>query len=65
MTDDEEESERNRMVTNVIIVVFVVALAGAGFWLADAMFTLRKNQDCVLAGRKNCAGVSVPAGDRW
>jgi hypothetical protein len=42
-TDDEEESGRDRAITNVIIVAFVVMLIGAGLWLSDAMFHLRKD----------------------
>jgi flagellar basal body-associated protein FliL len=64
-TDDEEESGRDRAITNVIIVAFVVMLIGAGLWLSDAMFHLRKDQDCALAGRKNCANISLPARERW
>ena len=62
---EEQESDRDRMVTNIIVVVFLVALVGGGLWLANAMFDMRKTQDCVLSGRRNCAGVSVPAGDRY
>jgi len=65
MTDDEEDSDRDRMVTNIVVVVFLAMLLGGGIWLADAMFNLRKTQDCVLSGRRNCAGISVPAGDRY
>ena len=64
-TDDEEESGRERMVTNMIIVAFLVMLVGGGIWLANAMVGLRKSQDCVLSGRKNCAEISVPARERW
>jgi len=64
-TDDEEESDRDRMVSNVIIVAFVVALIGGGLWLANAMLHLRKGQDCALSGRRNCADISVPARDRY
>ena len=63
--DDEEESPRERMVINVIIAVFLVTLVGGGLWLANAMVSLRKGQDCVLSGRRNCADVSVPARERW
>jgi hypothetical protein len=65
MADHEEESDRDRVITNVIIVALVVILVGAGLWLADAMLRLRKDQDCVLAGRKNCAEISLPARERW
>lgn len=63
--EDEEETPRERMVINVIIAVFLVTLVGGGLWLANAMVSLRKGQDCVLSGRRNCADVSVPARERW
>ena len=62
--DDEEESDRDRMITNVIVVVFLVALVGGGLWLANALATMRKDQDCVLSGRRNCADISVPPRDQ-
>jgi hypothetical protein len=37
-TDDEEESGRDRAITNVIIVAFVVMLIGTGLWLAARCF---------------------------
>jgi len=59
-SEDGEESDQERMITNVIVVIFLVVLVGAGLWLANAMVGLRKTQDCVLSGRKNCAPISVP-----
>jgi len=64
-TDDEEESDRDRMITNMVIAAFLAVLVGGGLWLADAMFHLRKGQDCALSGRRNCADISVPARERY
>ena len=55
---------RHRMIVNVTVFVFVVGLIGAGIWLADTMATMRKNQDCVLSGRRGCTPVEVSK-DRW
>ncbi len=33
---------------------FGVLLIGGAFWLADSIATMRKNQDCVLTGRRTC-----------
>jgi hypothetical protein len=52
------------MIVNTAAFLFVLALIGAGFWLADTMATMRKNQDCVLSGRRGCTPVEVPK-DRW
>ncbi len=50
---------RHRMIVNIVALVFVAALIGVGYWLADTMATMRKNQDCVLSGRRGCAPVEV------
>jgi hypothetical protein len=55
---------RHRMMVNVAALVFVIALIGAGLWLADTMAGMRRNQDCVLSGRRGCAPVEVTKG-RW
>ncbi|HEY2755253.1 MAG TPA: hypothetical protein VGJ01_05855 [Pseudolabrys sp.] len=55
---------RHRMVVNLVAFVFVVALIGAGLWLADTMARMRHDQDCVLSGRRGCSPVEVSK-DRW
>jgi hypothetical protein len=57
----DEESERSRTLTNVYLLVFFILLVGIGAWLADAMIVARKADDCIAAGRRNCAPISVPA----
>ena len=47
------------MIVNAAAFVFVIALIGAGLWLADTMAQLRRNQDCALSGRRNCVPVEV------
>jgi hypothetical protein len=55
---------RHRMVVNVAAFAFVIALIGAGIWLADTMARMRKDQDCVLSGRRGCTPVEVVK-ERW
>jgi hypothetical protein len=55
---------RHRMIVNIVAFVFVVALIGAGLWLADTMARMQKDQDCVLSGRRGCSPVEVNK-DRW
>jgi hypothetical protein len=55
----EKEDYRHRMLVNAAAVLFVAALIGTGYWLANSMATLRRNQDCVLAGHRNCASIEV------
>lgn len=56
---------RHRMAVNAVVFAFVVVLAVIGYWLADTMATMRKNQDCVLTGRRGCTPVAVPPQERY
>lgn len=56
---DEVDDYRHRMIMNVIAFIFVAALIASGVWLANTMAQMRKNQDCVLSGRRGCTPVDV------
>jgi len=60
----EEDDYRHRMIVNIGAFVFIIALIGAGLWIADTMAEMRKNQDCVLSGRSGCTHVDYKR-DRW
>jgi hypothetical protein len=62
--DEGTNDYRHRMLTNAAALLFVVALIGAGLWLAETMAEMRKNQDCVLSGRRGCTPVEVNH-SRW
>lgn len=62
--DGTSDDYRHRMIVNAIAFVFVIGLIAAGLWLADTMAAMRKNQDCVLSGRRGCTPVEVTK-DRW
>jgi len=57
---EQPDDYRQRMINNVLAFAFCVLLVAAGVWLADKIAEMRKNQDCVLSGRRNCANVNVP-----
>lgn len=61
---EEPADYRHRMIVNAAAFLFIVVLIGAGLWLVDTMATMRKNQDCVLSGRRGCSPVDVNR-DRW
>ncbi|MCA6119743.1 hypothetical protein J6524_33445 [Bradyrhizobium sp. WSM 1738] len=56
---DEGDDFRHRMLANVAAFAFTVALTAIGIWLAVSIADLRKTQDCVLMGRRDCAQVAV------
>lgn len=51
---EAEDDYRHRMLMNVAGAAVTILLIGGGIWLANSMAQLRKNQDCVMSGRKNC-----------
>ena len=55
----DDDDFRHRMLANVAALAFTVALTAIGIWLAVSIADLRKTQDCVLMGRRDCARISV------
>ena len=59
---EEPDDFRHRMLANIAAFAFTVALTAIGIWLAMSIADLRKTQDCVLMGRRDCAHISAPHG---
>jgi hypothetical protein len=57
---DQEDDFRQRMLANVAAFAFTVALTVVGIWLAMSIADLRRTQDCVLMGRRDCVHISTP-----
>ncbi len=47
------------MLVNMAAFAFVLVLIAVGLWLAETMAQMRRNQDCVLSGRRGCTPVEV------
>jgi hypothetical protein len=59
LAEDGDEFRR-RIVANIAVLVFMMVLTGVGIWLAVSITHLRDIQDCILTGRRDCAGISAP-----
>src|SRR5213078_5175887 len=59
----EPDNYRQRMINNGLGLAACVVLVVIGVWIANTMAEMRKRQDCVLSGRRNCAEVNVPPAD--
>jgi hypothetical protein len=57
---DEPDNYRQRMINNGLALAFCLVLITIGVWLANTIAEMRRNQDCVLSGRRNCAQLNVP-----
>jgi hypothetical protein len=58
---DDAESESDRRLTNIFLLVFFLVVVGTGIWLVNAMVDHRKLDDCLATGRRGCAPIDVPA----
>lgn len=56
----EPDDYRQRMINNGLGLGACVLLVAIGIWLANTIAEMRRNQDCVLSGRRDCAKISVP-----
>jgi hypothetical protein len=61
---EEPDNYRQRMINNVLALTFCVVLVGIGVWLANTMAQMRKSEDCVMSGRRDCATIAPPASPR-
>ena len=59
---DEPDDFRTRMIANAAALALTAILIGIGIWLAISIADLRKTQDCVLVGRRDCAPIAMPKG---
>jgi hypothetical protein len=57
---DEPDDFRHRMLANIAALAFTIALTAIGIWLAVSIADLRRTQDCVLMGRRDCAKITTP-----
>jgi hypothetical protein len=58
--ENDAESERDRRLANIMLLIFFVLLVGGGIWLANAMFEQRRLDDCLAQGRRNCTPIEMP-----
>ena len=61
---DEHDDYRHRMRVNVAALLFVGLLIWCGYWLFGTIAEMKKNQDCALTGRTNCALINIPPDTR-
>jgi len=56
---ENADDYRHRQRANLAAFLACVLLVVAGVWIAMKMSEVRRDQDCVLAGGKNCAKISI------
>jgi hypothetical protein len=60
-SEENVESESDRRLGNVVLLLLLAVLVGGGIWLTNAMLEQRTLDDCLAQGRRNCAPIDAPA----
>jgi hypothetical protein len=62
-SDDAAEArrveDRERTVTNIVLLLIFAMLIGVGVWLSNAMMDARRADECITQGRRNCNPIEV------
>jgi hypothetical protein len=58
---DEPDDFHHRILANIAALAFTIALTAIGIWLAISIQDLRRTQDCVLMGRRDCVRITTPS----
>jgi hypothetical protein len=58
--DAHKAEDRERTITNIVLLLIFAALVGIGVWLSNAMIDARRADECISAGRRNCNPIEVP-----
>jgi len=61
---EDADDYRHRQRANLAAFLACVLLVVAGVWIAMKMSEVRRDQDCVLAGGKDCARLSITGQSR-
>ncbi len=56
----EIETESDRKVANIVLLVFAAVVIGLGVWLVNALVDARKADECIAQRRQNCNPIEAP-----
>jgi hypothetical protein len=56
---EEKDAESRRDTVNLLAVIICLVILIVGFWLVNRLWEMKKLQDCVFSGRRNCAPIET------
>jgi hypothetical protein len=57
---DRRAQDRERTVTNLILLAIFAVIVGISIWLTSALLDARRADECIGTGRRNCTPIEVP-----
>lgn len=60
MPRSDDEDQDWKMTVNLLAVIAVLLLLGAGLWLLLELDRARKAQDCLASTQRNCRQIRAP-----
>jgi hypothetical protein len=61
--EPDPDDERRRVRSNVAALVFAALLVVVGLYLVKVLAEKSRLEDCLMAGRNNCAPIDAPRTD--
>jgi len=58
--DDDDDAPAGPPRGALIALIAIALLVAGGLWLARTLHGVGRLQDCVMAGRSNCAPIEAP-----
>ena len=58
-TPEDKDAQSRRDTVNLLAVIICLVILIVGFWLVNRLWEMKKLQDCVFSGRRNCAPIET------
>ena len=58
-SQDADGDYRHRMIVNGLAAFVTTILIVGGIWIANTMVQLRKDEECMLSGRRGCTPIDL------
>jgi hypothetical protein len=56
---EERDAQSRRDTVNLLAVIICLLILILGFWLVNRLWEMKKLQDCVFSGRRNCDSIET------
>jgi cytochrome oxidase assembly protein ShyY1 len=58
-TPEDKNAQARRDTVNLLAVIICLVILIVGFWLVNRLWEMKKLQDCIFAGRRDCAPIET------